>query len=79
MRTKAEIEKTLHHMKTVCGADPASNTVWIQALEWVLGDAEHRAAFKKWLDTMDMSEFPPETPGERVYAIMLTSALARLR
>lgn len=32
-----------------CVAAPDVNAIWIEALEWVLGDEAHRAAYDDWL------------------------------
>jgi hypothetical protein len=79
MRSKADIERTLKHMKTDCPTDAATNAVWIAALEWVLGDDAHRAAYDDWLRQIE----PPPQPGLTIHEIMLRHslfmALERLR
>lgn len=47
MRAKSEIERQLEHFKSgKCGQhDSPTNQVWIEALEWVLGDPAHRAVY----------------------------------
>ena len=79
MLAKSEIERQLEHFKTACTTDAAETAIWIKALEWVLGDDAHRAAYATWLAAFDMADFPPATPGERVYALLLDAAIIRLR
>jgi hypothetical protein len=90
MRSKSEIEKTLAHLKSsACTGDPAVNAHWIEVLEWVLGDAEHRATYNEWIRHIDpitdeATTLPPlfadnHTPRELVLKYSLLSALERLR
>jgi hypothetical protein len=81
MRAKSEIERTLEHLKAGdCAADPAVNAIWITALEWVLGDEDHRKAYDEWLKAIK----PPEqitdcTTVELQLNYWLTMAYNRLR
>ena len=77
MRSKAEIEKTLAHMKADCTADPAVNAIWIAALEWVLGDEAHRQAYADWLREIHPPKNGITTPYE--ITVKLLMALERLR
>lgn len=71
MRAKREIEHTLEHLKSpACTADAAINAVWIEALEWVLGDAAHREAYAEWLRQI-------EPPPLRAADAAVTGATAR--
>ncbi len=81
MRSKREIEKTLQHLRSECRAGSEENAIWIKALEWVLGDEEHRAAFDKAVSTLveNGQESPSDTISERVTKIALNIALERLR
>jgi hypothetical protein len=82
MRSKREIERQLEHFKngTCHHTGSTENEIWIQALEWVLGDADHQKAYATWLDTLnDMAKTSEATPiGERVKSLALLQALQRL-
>jgi len=81
MRSKREIEHQLEHFKKGdCGSPANDIEIWIKALEWVLGDADHQKAYATWLDTLnDMAKTGEATPtGERVKALALLQALQRL-
>jgi len=79
MRSKADIERTLKHMKTDCPTDAATNAVWIAALEWVLGDDAHRAAYDDWLRQITPTPELPSTAREITLKYSLLMALERLR
>jgi hypothetical protein len=76
MRSKAEIERQLAHFKT--GECPKHGTVeneyWIAALEWVLGDEDHRHAYTQWLQSIEAFT-TPDNPS----SVGLRLALERLR
>jgi len=78
MRSKAEIERTLRHMKAGCPTDAATNAVWIAALEWVLGDDAHRAAYALWLAEIDIT-VQDSVMSPRLLIVKLLMALERLR
>ena len=67
-------------MKSDCPAAPAVNAVWIEALEWVLGDDAHRTAYDDWLRHIEPSDDAGEhTPRELVLKHSLLMAIQRLR
>jgi hypothetical protein len=81
MRMKSEIENQLAHFKAGCTADPAVNATWIQALEWVLGDAAHQQAYAEWIRTIEPlpARTDAPTPSELILKHSLLQALGRLR
>lgn len=86
MRSKAEIERVLNHMRTDCAGEPAHNAVYMEALEWVLGDDAHKQAYDEFIRHLE----PPELTGSTTSELHRTTrelllehsllrALARLR
>lgn len=82
MRSKAEIERTLAHMKSGnCVAGATVNAVWIEALEFVLGNEAHRLKYDEFLQAIaaPLDEPPHEAGREFVLEQSLLMALDRLR
>ena len=51
MRSKQEIERQIAHFKNDCvNKGTEANAIWVEDLEWVLGDEEHQQAYKEFLD-----------------------------
>lgn len=92
MQSKRRIELQLAHFKDGCASvqDPASASElagWVKALEWVLGDEEHRAAYAKFLAELEEAAQLPSaasratdqtTVRERLMSLSLSMALERL-
>lgn len=86
MRSKREIENTIAHMRSGCSADPAVNTIWIEALEWVLGDSAHRSTYDDWIRAIEnlTKTDDPESPNLRavhlgIMRFSISELLQRLR
>lgn len=80
MRSKTEIENQLAHFRTACTAAPEVNAHWIEVLEWVLGDDEHKHAYTEWLRHIEPSnDAGDHTPRELILKYSLLCALERLR
>ncbi|MGA7236480.1 MAG: hypothetical protein WBY44_12420 [Bryobacteraceae bacterium] len=84
MLSRQRIEQQLEHFKDGCPwADPGENEIWILALEWVLGDEEHRKAYDGLIGQLDLVaavRFDADsTARERIMALALSQALERLR
>ena len=82
MLSKQRIEQQLEHFKAGCPwADPGENEIWILALEWVLGDEEHRKAYDELIrNLLELTREPAETQttSELVTRIGLVRALKQL-
>ena len=84
MLSKQRIEQQLEHFKNGCAwADPGESEIWILALEWVLGDEEHRKAYAEAIGQLELvaqGRFDADsTARERIMALALSQALERLR
>ena len=81
MRSKSEIERTISHLKTDCTAEASVNKAWIAALEWVLGDDEHRNAYQEWLELIEPPRPPWKDYSAREFELLLClkNAYNRLR
>ena len=84
MLSKKSIEQQLEHFKNGCPwADTGENEIWILALEWVLGDEEHRKAYAEAIGQLELvaqGRFDADsTARERIMALALSQALERLR
>ena len=82
MRSKTDIERTLAHMKNGnCTASAATNAVWIEALEFVLGDDEHRLKYDELLRAIaaPLDDSPHSAGRELMLEYSLRTALTRLR
>jgi hypothetical protein len=82
MRSKTDIERTLAHMKTGnCAASAATNAVWIEALEFVLGDDAHRLKYDEFLRAIaaPLDDAPAAAGRELLLEHSLRMALLRLR
>jgi len=64
-----------------CVAGAAVNAVWIEALEFVLGDDAHRVKYDEWLQAIaaPLDDEPNATGREIVLEHSLRMALLRLR
>jgi hypothetical protein len=82
MLSKQRIEQQLDHFRNACaGAGSVENEIWVKALEWVLGDEEHReayAAFIRSLVEIAQERPDPQTVSERITLVALRQALDRL-
>lgn len=83
MRTKQEIENQLAHFKNgECQKHGSSeNEIWITALEWVLGNEQHREAYAKWFEGLEafIPERPTTTAEGYHVGLALRTALEHLR
>ncbi len=84
MLSKQRIEQQLEHFKNGCSnAESRQNEIWIQALEWVLGDEEHRKAYAAFIADLErhvQSPYRDPVPmGARAESLALRLALERLR
>jgi hypothetical protein len=84
MLSRQRIEQQLEHFKNGCPwADTGENEIWILALEWVLGDEEHRKAYAEAIGQLELvaqGRFDADsTARERIMALALSQALERLR
>ena len=84
MQSKQAVENLLKHFKDGCPwADPGENEIWIQALEWVLGDEEHRKAYAAFIADLErhvQSPYRDPVPmGAAAESLALRLALERLR
>ena len=80
MRSKHEIENQIEHFKSACPTAPEETAIWIRALEWVLGDAEHQALYANWLAAIEAEDLPDTASiYERILNLRLKQALERLR
>ena len=80
MRSKYEIERQLAHFRGDCATRDAEKEIWIKALDWVLGDAAHRANYDQWLEAMDQAlTTDTNTITERTIAHAGRTMLRRLR
>lgn len=82
MRSKTDIERTIAHMKNGnCTASAATNAVWIEALEFVLGDDAHRLKYDEFIASIEPEpvELSELTPRELALRYSLLMALERLR
>ena len=84
MQSKQRIEQQLEHFKNGCPkADSHENEIWILALEWVLGDEEHRKAYAAYiadLERLVQSPYRDPVPmGAAAESLALRLALERLR
>lgn len=84
MLSKQRIEQQLEHFKNGCkNADAGENEIWVKALEWVLGDEEHRKAYAAVIGQLELvaqRRFDADsTARERIMALALSQALDRLR
>ena len=84
MLSKQRIEQQLEHFKNGCtNAGSRENEIWILALEWVLGDEEHRKAYAEAIGQLELvaqGRFDTDsTVRERIMALALSQALERLR
>ena len=87
MLSKQRIEQQLEHFKNGCtNAGSRENEIWVEALEWVLGDEEHRKAYAAAISQLEL--VAQDAPGrfdadstarERIMALALSQALERLR
>jgi hypothetical protein len=86
VQSKRRIEQQLAHFKTDCESahDPAiaqEIAGWVKALEWVLGDEDHRAAYATFIAELEKTASLPRdeaTTRERVLSLTLSMALERL-
>jgi hypothetical protein len=81
MRTKSEIERVLEHFSgNTCSTPAAEKAVWIAALNWVLGDNDHKRMYQNLLRHLEPEEPTRDhTARELVLTHSLLIALARLR
>lgn len=81
MRSKSEIEFQLEHFRSSCTTDAPERQIWIAALEWVLGDDEHRTAYSNFIASLETFATPNEEslPGDSIARHALAIALERLR
>jgi hypothetical protein len=82
MRSKSDIERTLAHMTTGnCTASSATNAVWIEALEFVLGDDAHQAKYDEFLRAISapLDDAPAAAGRELLLEQSLRLALLRLQ
>lgn len=82
MLSKQRIEQQLEHFKNGCKkCDAGENEIWVKALEWVLGDEDHREAYAAFIRSLvEIAQERPEpiTTSERITLVALRQALDRL-
>lgn len=53
MLAKSTIEQQLEHLRGGCrDLNPEQTAIWMEALEWVLGDDKHRAAWAGFVESL---------------------------